>query len=101
MSAAYNLRGSIVRAQGKPSEALADFTRALELDETLDNYLQRGATYQLLGEHKSAIADFDRAIEFFPFSPQAYFARANSKRALGDKAGAQTDHDYGRSLDDK
>jgi tetratricopeptide (TPR) repeat protein len=101
MSAAYNLRGSIVRTLGKPAEALADFTRALELDESLDNYLQRGAAYQTLGQHALAIADFDRAIEFFPFSPQAYFARANSKRALGDKAGAQADHDYGRSLDDK
>lgn len=99
LAAAYNLKGSVIRAMGNPGEALALFDRAVELEGSLDNYFQRGATYQMLGRHEQAILDFDRAIEFHPFSPEAYFARANSRRAIGDLTGAQADHDHGRALD--
>jgi tetratricopeptide (TPR) repeat protein len=99
LAAAYNLRATVERAQGDLNKALADFTRALELYPDLDNYYQRGATYQLMGEHQKAIKDFDEAVAFSPYSAQAYFARAESKRAIGDEQGARRDHLQGRILD--
>jgi len=99
LAAAYNLRGTVVRSTGDPRKAVEDFTRALELSPDLDNYYQRGATYQLLREYQKALADFNEAIQFNPSSAQAYFARADSKRALGDNEGAKRDHLQGRILD--
>ena len=99
LSAAQNIKGTVVRGRGNAREALSYFNRALELEENLDNYFQRGATYQALGQHRQAIADLDQAIHFSPYSAHAYFARAESKRALGDEAGAKQDHRQGRILD--
>ena len=65
----------------------------------MDNIFQRGATYQILGQHETAIADFSRVISFEPGSAQAYFARSQSFRALGDNAAADRDHRTGRILD--
>ena len=99
LAGGYNLRGTLERAEGDGRKALEDFTRAISLKPDLDNYYQRGATYQLLGDHKRAIADFNEAILYSPFSAHAYFARAESKRVLGDNSGAQRDHLQGRILD--
>jgi tetratricopeptide (TPR) repeat protein len=100
-SAAYNLRGSAVRKSGDPKKALEDFNRAVNLEPNADNYYQRGATYQLLGEHRVAIADFDQVIDMIPDLGNAFFARAASRRAIGDIAGADQDHRQGRILDGK
>ncbi len=101
LSAAYNLRGSAVRAMGDPKKALPDFIKAVDLQANMDNIYQRGATYQLLGQHELAIADFSRVISFEPSSAQAYFARSQSFRAIGDTASANRDHLTGRILDGK
>jgi tetratricopeptide (TPR) repeat protein len=96
---AYNLRATARRSQGNLRPALDDFTRAVELDPNLDNYFQRAATYQQLGEHELAIADFGRALDEDPQSPHTYFARAESRAAVGDSAGARTDISAGRKID--
>jgi tetratricopeptide (TPR) repeat protein len=98
-SAAYNLRGSARRKGGETKGALEDFNKAVDLDPSASNYFERGATYQLLGEHQLAIADFDRVIKIIPDIANAFFARAESRRALGDLRGAQQDHRQGRILD--
>jgi tetratricopeptide (TPR) repeat protein len=95
----YNVRGLIIRITGDPQKALDDFTRAVELAPNEDNYYQRGATYQALGEHRKAIADFDQVIAFKPDEAPGYFARAESRRAIGDVAGAKADHLQGRIID--
>ena len=99
LAAAYNLRGSAIRKSGDPQKALADFNRAVELEPSADNYYQRGANYQALGEHRLAIADFDRVIYLIPDLGNAFYARAASKRAIGDIDGASQDHHEGRVLD--
>lgn len=96
---AYNLRGLVVRAMGDSKKALEDLTRAVELAPDEDNYYQRGATYQMLGQHRQAIADFDQVIAFKPDEAPGYFARAESRRAIGDIAGARADHLQGRMID--
>ena len=96
---AHNLRGLVIRAMGNPQKALESFTRAVELQPNEDNYYQRGSTYQQLGEHRKAIADFDQVIAFKPAEAPGYFARAESRRAIGDIAGAKADHLQGRMID--
>jgi len=96
---AYNLRATALRATGDLQKALADFTRAVELEPNLDNYFQRASTYQLLGQHKLAVADFDQAVGFVPDQPHTYFARAQSKAAIGDTAGAKEDIQTGRKIE--
>jgi tetratricopeptide (TPR) repeat protein len=96
---AYNLRATARRAAGDPRRAIEDFTRAVEREPNLDNYFQRAATFQLLGEHKLALADFDKAIAEDPQQPHIYYARAQSRAALGDSAGAQADLLAGRKID--
>jgi len=99
LAAAHNLRGTVLRDTGNPGQALEEFNRAVDLAPNADNYYQRGATFQALGRHQQAIADFDQTIAFAPFQAQGYFARAESRRALGDQQGAEKDHLQARILD--
>ena len=96
---AYNLRGVAVRSLGDPRRALDDLTRAIQLSPDSDNYFQRGATYQMLGDHERALADLNKMIAIQPGSAPAYFARAESRLALGDVQGAEQDRLQGRYLD--
>jgi tetratricopeptide (TPR) repeat protein len=95
----YALRGSALRKSGDPKKAIEDFNRAVTLDPSAQNYFERGSTYQLVGEHQLAISDFGHVIAVIPDNASAFFARARSRRAIGDKAGAQQDHLQGRILD--
>ncbi len=99
MALAFNLRGIAVRQTGDPRKSVADLTRAVELAPDEANYFQRAATYQELGEHALAIADLDQVIAMKPDGPQAYYARARSRRALGDSSGASKDHRQALLLD--
>lgn len=96
---AYSLRGMAVRQTGDPRQALQDFSRAVELAPDESSYFQRAATYQMLGEHKLALADLDQVIAIKPDAPQSYFARAQSRRATGDLAGADQDRRQGLLLE--
>ena len=96
---AYKLRGIAIRQSGKPQQSLQDFNRALELAPDESNYFQRAATYQLLGQHKLALADLDQVITLKPDASQAYYARALSRRAVGDVTGAEQDRQEGVLLD--
>jgi len=99
LARAYNLRGTARRAQGNLNGAIDDLTHAVEYEPNLDNYFQRASTYQLLGEHKLAIADFDQAVALSPDQPHTYFARAQSRVAIGDNLGAREDIRIGRKID--
>jgi tetratricopeptide (TPR) repeat protein len=99
LAKAYAQRGSAYRKLGDLRKALEDFNHAVELDPSAPNYFERGALHQLLGEHELAVADFDRVVEIMPDLPTAYFARAASRRALGDLVGSEKDHLQGRILD--
>ena len=62
---------------GRHEEALADFTRAIELDPSLAWAIGgRGQTYQAMGRHEEALADFTRAIELDPNDAWALAAGA-------------------------
>ena len=88
-----------LRKSAGPQQALGDFNRAVELSPDEPNYFQRAATYQLMGEHKMAIADLNQVIALSPDSPMGYLARAKSRDAVGDLAGARSDREQGRILE--
>ena len=98
-SRAHNIWGTALRATGGAQPALAEFTRAVEIEPNEDNLFQRGSTYQLLGDHRRASDDFTRALALDPDLPQVYFARAEAERALGLTKEAEADHKQGRVLD--
>jgi tetratricopeptide (TPR) repeat protein len=99
LAPAYNLRAAALRQTGSLQPALRDLTRAVEIAPDESNYFQRAATYQLMGEHRMAIADLDHVIALIPGSPMGYLARAKSRAALGDLAGARSDREQGRVLE--
>ena len=99
LALAFNLRGIAMRQSGRPQQALAEFTRAIELAPNETNYFQRASTYQVLGQHALAIADLNEVIALKPDGTPAFYARALSERAIGDLAGANQDHRRAARLD--
>jgi tetratricopeptide (TPR) repeat protein len=99
LARAYNLRATAHRSMGNLREALEDYSKAIGLDPSLDNYFQRASTHQMLKEHSQAVEDLNQAIEYSPDQPALYFARAESRAALGDKKAAAEDVRKGRQID--
>ncbi|MBX9604147.1 MAG: tetratricopeptide repeat protein [Bryobacteraceae bacterium] len=95
----FTQRGIAWRLSGNVERSLEDLTRAIKIEPSSDCYYERGATYQAAGNHAKAIEDFNLSIEFRPTQPHLYYARALSRRAIGDLAGARADHQKGRELD--
>jgi tetratricopeptide (TPR) repeat protein len=87
------------RDSGDKQRAIAEISQAIKLKPTTDAYYQRGSTYQEIGDHKKAIEDFTWVILQLRDAPFVYLARANSKRALGDEAGAREDEALAASFD--
>lgn len=98
---AYTLRGMAYRETSNIPKSLEDFNRAVELAPGLDTFFQRASSYQAMGQHAMALADLDRVIELFPTSPMGYLARAKSREAMGDIAGARSDREEGRRLEER
>jgi len=99
LALAYNLRATVERAKGDVAAAIKDFDRAVELAPNLDNFFQRGATYQTMNDHQHAVEDFTQALAIAPDQPHSYYARAQSRAALGDTRGAREDIAAGRKID--
>lgn len=96
---ALSALAGIHRDAGQKEQAIEEFTRAIELSPTTDAYFQRGSTYQELGQHEKAIDDFTWVINAMRDVPFVYYARATSKRALGDFEGATQDEATAKSFD--
>lgn len=70
---AYNNRGNAYIDLKKYNEAIADFTKALELKpDYAEAYLNRGTVYDELKKYNEAIADYSKAIELKPDYDLAY-----------------------------
>ncbi|MEV0586244.1 tetratricopeptide repeat protein [Nonomuraea sp. NPDC050310] len=80
--------------------ALADYTRAIELDPGYpDYYLDRGNLLAKLGRTEEALADYESAMRLSPPFPEPYYNRSELRFAAGDHAGALADLDYVLELD--
>lgn len=69
--------GEKLLASGKKEAAIAEFTKAIEVDpECLKAYLNRAMCYNETGQPKKAVADFSKAIELDPNDAYPYDQRA-------------------------
>jgi len=73
----YFNRGFEYAKKGKLDQAIADYTKALELNPKFDwAYYNRGNAYEKKGRHARAIADYTKVIELNPRYAAAYNNRA-------------------------
>ncbi|MEM1061414.1 MAG: hypothetical protein AAGJ97_03690, partial [Planctomycetota bacterium] len=73
--------------------AIADFTRALQLDANFFYATtNRGFALMLDGYADAAVADFDASLEAAPGQPAVYGLRGQAKQLAGDLTGAIADH---------
>jgi tetratricopeptide (TPR) repeat protein len=87
-TALYFLGESYIQT-GKPQDAIAPLTRALEINQTdADAMYKLGFAYTQTGQHNEALVYYERAIQFVPNFAEAYSGMSQSYDALGqtDKA---------------
>ena len=90
--AAYIDRGRTYLQQDDYDRAIADFTKAIELDpEGASAYNHRGVAYAGKLDFDTAIADFDKAIQLDPLLNNAHYNRGRAFSQKGDEARARAD----------
>jgi tetratricopeptide (TPR) repeat protein len=89
----YTLRGIVRGDKGDLDGAIADFSRALELDPKFAKALyNRGTVRRKKGDLEGSITDFNRAIECDPNMAAPWTSRGLTLRKMGDLEGAIADH---------
>lgn len=92
-------RGKTYLQKDDNDRALADFTKAIELDpEGANAYNQRGIAYGNKGDFDRAIADFDKAIQLNPRLRNAHNNRGLAFSRKGDEARATADFEKEKEL---
>jgi tetratricopeptide (TPR) repeat protein len=82
---AHANRGMAFMYKGDVDRALADLTRAIEIDPTYAiAFTDRGTVYDSKNDHARAIADFDAAIKLDPKSSDALTGRCAARAEQGD-----------------
>jgi tetratricopeptide (TPR) repeat protein len=87
----YYNRGTELGQLKRYEEAIADFSRAIEIFPLDIVYGNRATAYFFLGKYQQALRDFDRAIALNPDNANSYYGRAMTYRTLGDFTAAQAD----------
>lgn len=90
---AYNDRGIAYMSEDDHDRAIADYTKAIELNpQCAPAFLNnRASVYISKGDLGKAIADCTRAIELDPKNAVAYYNRGHAYNQKGDKAKAGAD----------
>lgn len=92
LASAYTYRANAAEASGDHARALADLSKAIELNPSLPgNYNNRGNVYLSLGDLDHALLDYNEAIRLDLNFGGAYFNRGNLYSRRGDLAQALTD----------
>ena len=92
--------GNLKHLNGDHDGAIADYSRAIELDPDLVlAYRARGWVYLLIGDLDQAIADYDRAVELDPDRAAHYASRGMAYQERGDLDRAIADFDRWVELD--
>ena len=72
----YFDRGVEEGKKGRFDQAIADFTKAIEINPRLvEAYIHRGVAYNQKGQIDQAISDFNKVLEINPRNPEAYYNR--------------------------
>ena len=94
----YN-RAQLLSRMGRPEEALAAYSEAIEADPNQSEYhLERGNLLRRLGRLEDALADYDEAIRTSPPYPEPYLVRADLALELGDEQAALAGYSYALEL---
>jgi tetratricopeptide (TPR) repeat protein len=69
----YNSRGSAYHDRGDLDQAIADYTKAIEIDPlNVEGYINRGAAHLSKNQMDLAISDYNKSIEISPRYAEAY-----------------------------
>lgn len=102
LAIAYIFRAESRTHLNRLQEAVADYTRSLDLEvDPMDVYnacYGRGVAHAQLGLHEEAVKDFSRALELQPHRAEGYISRAASRKRLGDAEGSEQDLQRAREL---
>jgi tetratricopeptide (TPR) repeat protein len=94
----YN-RAQLLSRMGRPEDALAAYSQAIEADPNQSEYhLERGHLLRRLGRLEQALADYDEAIRTSPPYPEPHLARADLALELGDERAALAGYNYALEL---
>jgi tetratricopeptide (TPR) repeat protein len=93
LSEVYELRGFTWDDKGDYDKAIADYTKAIEIDpKNSYAYINRGVDWYDKGDYDRAIADYTRAIEIDPKNSDAYYNRSLAWDKKGDDDKAKDDY---------
>jgi tetratricopeptide (TPR) repeat protein len=96
----YVARGNMRHFKGDTDGALADSTKAIEIDpERATSYNARGDLRDARGDHDGAVADYTKAIEINSAYAKAYENSGLVKLRQGKGTEAQRDFDTALKLD--
>jgi tetratricopeptide (TPR) repeat protein len=96
-SATYYSLGNDKQAKGDLDGAIADYSRAIELDPKNGNaYYSRGTAKRARNDLDGAIADFTHTLELDPKDAGAYTSRGVAKSEKGDLSAIA---DYNRAIE--
>ena len=79
MCRAYYNRGNAKYELKQYQEAIADYDKAIELNQKMCRYYNRGNAKYELKQYQEAIADFNKAIELNPKDAHTYYGRGIGK----------------------
>jgi tetratricopeptide (TPR) repeat protein len=97
---ALHARAETKNSAGDPDGALEDLNRLVAANRDYELlYYNFGNSWKLKKEWAKALAAYNRHVEIHPKDAFAYHARAEVKKARGDKDGAERDQQYALELD--
>lgn len=88
---ALSMRASVYERIGAYSQAIKDYTRAIEIKPDSDLYAHRAWCTQKIGQNRTALIDYDKALELNDKNAIAYKRRGTLRMKLGDYQGALGD----------
>jgi tetratricopeptide (TPR) repeat protein len=98
----FFLRATVYDKEGAYDKAIADYSKAIELDPKFGvAYYRRGVNYHNKDEWAKAIQDFNKAQELFPFDTEVYYKRGLSYEKKGNFDEAKFNYTVVIELDPK
>ena len=98
----YGIRGVARSRMEEYDDAIADFTRALEIDgENARLYDERGVAFDEKGEHDLAVADLDKAVELQHDFVDGYYHRGEARANRGEFKLAISDFTRALKINDR